>query len=99
MFLAVLGLCCMGFSLVAKATLYLWCAGFSLRWLFLLWRTDSRACRLSSCGSQAWLFHGMWDLPGPGIETMSPALAGRFLSPELPGKSENSFNDVLHLTV
>ena len=30
---------------------------------------------------------GMWNLPGPGIEPMSPALAGRFLSTAPPGKS------------
>ena len=34
--------------------------------------------RLSSCGSQAQLPHGMWDLPRPGLEPVSPALAGRF---------------------
>ena len=34
--------------------------------------------RLSSCGSQAQLLRGMWDLPGPGLEPVSPALAGRF---------------------
>ena len=28
----------------------------------------------------------MWDLPGPGIKPMSPALAGRFLSSVPPGK-------------
>jgi len=27
------------------------------------------------------------DLPGPGLKPMSPALAGRFLTPGLPGKS------------
>jgi len=32
--------------------------------------------RLNSCGTRALLLHGMWDLPGPGIEPMSPALAG-----------------------
>ena len=32
--------------------------------------------RLSSCGSQAQLLRGMWDLPRPGLEPMSPALAG-----------------------
>ena len=26
------------------------------------------------------MLHGMWDLPGPGIEPVSPALAGRFLT-------------------
>ena len=34
--------------------------------------------RLSSCGSQAQLLRGMWDLPRPGLEPVSPALAGRF---------------------
>ena len=31
-------------------------------------------------------FHGMWDLPGPGIEPRSPALASGFLTTEPPGK-------------
>ena len=34
--------------------------------------------RLSNCGPQAQLLHGMWDLPRPGLEPVSPALAGRF---------------------
>ena len=29
----------------------------------------------------------MWDLPGPGIEPMSPVLAGGFLTTVPPGKS------------
>ena len=33
--------------------------------------------RLSSCGSRAQLLRGMWDLPRPGLEPVSPALAGR----------------------
>ena len=28
----------------------------------------------------------MWDLPGPGIELVSPALAGRFFTTEPPEK-------------
>ena len=28
----------------------------------------------------------MWDLLGPGLEPVSPALAGRFLTTEPPGK-------------
>ena len=28
----------------------------------------------------------MWDLPGPGFEPVSPALAGRFFTTEPPGK-------------
>ena len=33
----------------------------------------------------SWLL-GTWDVPGPGIEPVSPALAGGFLSPMPPGK-------------
>ena len=43
--------------------------------------------RLSNCGSRAQLLCGMWDLPGPGLEPMSPALAGGFLTTVPPGKS------------
>jgi len=28
----------------------------------------------------------VWDLPGPGLEPMSPALADRFFTTEPPGK-------------
>ena len=30
---------------------------------------------------------GMWDLPGPGLEPVSPALAGGFLTTAPPGNS------------
>ena len=43
--------------------------------------------RLSSCGTQASLLHGICDLPGPGLEPVSPALAGGFLTTVPPGKS------------
>ena len=46
--------------------------------------------RLSSCGTRAQLLHGMWDLPGPGLEPVSLALAGRFLTTVLPGMSQNN---------
>ena len=42
--------------------------------------------RLSSCGSQAQLLCGMWDPPRPGLEPVSPALAGRFSTTAPPGK-------------
>ena len=83
------------FSLVVASRAYssLWCAGFSLQWLLLLQSTGSRvqasvvvAHRLSSCGSWALLLHGMWDLPGPGLKPISPALAGKFLTTVPPGK-------------
>ena len=43
--------------------------------------------RLSSCGSRAQLLRGLWDLPRPGLEPVSPALAGRFSTTAPPGKS------------
>ena len=45
-----------------------------------------QTCRLSSCGSRAQLLHDMWDLPRPGLEPVSPALAGRFSTTAPPGK-------------
>ena len=47
--------------------------------------------RLSNCGSRAWLLRGMWDLPRPGIEPVSPALAGRFSTTAPPGKPQDYF--------
>ena len=43
--------------------------------------------KLSNCGSRAQLLRGMWDLPGPGLEPVSPSLAGRFSTTAPPGKS------------
>ena len=88
-----------GFSPVAAGggDSVLKCVGFSLQWL-LLWITGSRVhapniyCslapehRFNSCGVQVYLIHGMWDLPGPGIEPMSPALSGSFFVAGPPGK-------------
>ena len=42
--------------------------------------------RLSNCGSRAQLLRSMWDLPRPGLEPVSPALAGRFSTTAPPGK-------------
>ena len=42
--------------------------------------------RLSSCGLWAQLLHSMWDLPRPGLEPVTPALAGRFSTTVPPGK-------------
>ena len=42
--------------------------------------------RLGSCGTRAQLLCGMWDLPRPGLEPVSPALAGRFSTTVPPGK-------------
>ena len=42
--------------------------------------------RLSSHGAWAQLLRGMWDPPGPGLEPVSPASAGRFSTTAPPGK-------------
>ena len=53
--------------------------------------------RLSSCGSRAQLLRSMWDLPRPGLEPVSPALAGRFSTTAPPGKPYSVFKKVLFL--
>ena len=47
--------------------------------------------RLSNCGSWAYLLRGMWDPPRPGLEPVSPALAGRFSTTAPPGKPLSLF--------
>ena len=42
--------------------------------------------RLSNCGSRAQPLRGTRDLPRPGLEPVSPALAGRFSTTAPPGK-------------
>ena len=39
----------------------------------------------SAVDARAWLPHCMWDPPGLGIEPVSPALAGEFLTTEHQG--------------
>ena len=41
----------------------------------------------------------MWDLPGPGLEPMSPALAGGFLTIVPPGKSLNLIYIIFSLLI
>ena len=69
------------------------CGGFSLLRSMGSRYTGFSSCgskalerRLSSCGAPAQLLRGMWDLPGPGLEPVSPALAGGFLTTAPPGK-------------
>ena len=80
---------CVGSSFLCKGFLWLRQAGVTLHRgaqapLVAEHRLQTR--RLSSCGSRAQLLPGMWDLPRPGIEPMSPALAGRFSTTVPPGK-------------
>ena len=53
--------------------------------------------RLSNCGSRAQLLRGMWDPPRPGLEPVSPALAGRFSTTAPPGKPCFCFFNVCFL--
>ena len=74
------------------------CAGLSLQWPLPLQSTGPRhagfsSCgtwalelRLSSCGARAQPLHGMWDPPVPGLEPVSPALAGGLPTAAPPGK-------------
>ena len=87
---------CLRFSL--RWLLLLWStgsrrAGFSSCGTRAFSSCGSRALerRLSSCGTRASLLRGMWDLPGAGLEPVSPALAGGFLTTAPPGKSSTSF--------
>ena len=89
----MLGLCCCaGFSLVAVSGGHSLAAVCRLLTVasFLLQSRGSRAKGLSSHGVRAWLLQGVWHLPRPGIEPMSPALVGRLLTTEPPGTSYSS---------
>ena len=44
--------------------------------------------RLNNCGSRAQSLRGMWDPPRPGLEPVSPALAGRLSTTAPPGKPQ-----------
>ena len=43
--------------------------------------------RINSCDTRAYLLPSVLGLLGPGIEAVSPTLAGGFFTAELPGKS------------
>ena len=47
--------------------------------------------RLNNCGSRAQLLRGMWDLPRPGLEPVSPELACRLPTTAPPGKPYNFY--------
>ena len=54
--------------------------------------------RLRSCGSWAQLLRGTWDPPRPGLEPVSPALAGRLSTTAPPGKPWSSLFDPTYTT-
>ena len=80
LFLAVLGLrfCARAFSSCGKrGPLFIAVLGPLTITASLVAEHRLQTRRFSSCGSQAQLLHGMWDLPRPGLEPVSPASAGR----------------------
>ena len=92
--MAVLGVhCCKSFSPICSAQAS-HCGGFPccgaralavLRSVVVtpkLYSTDS----VVMAHAQASLLSGMWDLPGPGLEPLSPPLAGGFFTNEPLGK-------------
>ena len=89
LFLAVLGLhfCSTAFSSCGKrGPLFIAVRGPLTIAASLVAEHRLQTRRLSSCGSRAQLLCGMWDLPRPGLEPVSPALAGGFSTTAPPGK-------------
>ena len=86
---------CGGFSCCGAQALGTWASVVSARGLSSC-GSQALEHRLSSCGAWAYLLRCMWDLPQPGIEPVSPALAGRFSITAPPGKP-NIFLQLLYL--
>ena len=61
-----------------------------LCWIFVAVQGLSLAVALarglSSCGTWAYLYHGVWNPPGAGTEPVSSASAGRLTTTGPPGK-------------
>ena len=60
--------------------------GFSWQWLLLLQGMGPRVHGFGGWGPRAYLPLSMGDLSGPGIEPVSSALQGRFLTSGPPEK-------------
>ena len=89
LFMAVLGLrfCARAFSSCGKRVpLFIAVRGPLTIAASLVVEHRLQTRRLSSCGSRAQPLRGMWDLPRPGLEPVSPALAGGFSTTAPPGK-------------
>ena len=86
-----LGLCCCAQAFCScgqGGLLFVAVCGLLIEAASLVVEHGLQARRLSSCGARTQLLRGMWDLPGPGIEPVSPALAGGFFTTAPPGKSQ-----------
>ena len=99
LFLAALGLCsARAFSSCSEqGLLQLWCMGLSLWWFLLLQSMGSRCAGLWHHEGSGVVTHGLSCsmacefFLGPGIESMSPPLAGGFLTTEPREKPLCSF--------
>ena len=76
--MAALGLCCCSLSFFSCAVRASHCGAFSCHGAW-------------AQGARAWLLCNMWNLLGPGIKSMSPAMADRILTTGLLGKSKLCF--------
>ena len=95
LFMAVLGLrfCARAFSSCGKrGPLFIVVRGPLTVTASLVAEHRLQTRRLSSCGSRAQPLRGMWDLPRPGLEPVSPALAGRPSTTAPPGKPQVRFS-------
>ena len=92
LFSAVRGLCCCtrAFSNCRQQGLLFLAAHGHIVMSSVLRSEGSGLAGVSACGAQASLSHGTWDLPGPMIKSVSPALAGRFLTTGPPGMSQSN---------
>ena len=89
LFMAVLGLrfCARAFSSCSKrGPLFIAVRGPLTIAASLVAEHRLQTRRLSSCGSPAQLLRGMWDLPRPGLEPVSPSLVSRLSTTAPPGK-------------
>ena len=92
LFLALLGLCC-------SAGAFSSCGEWGLLFVVVLGLLIAVASLLpkrgfGSCDPQPLLFRGVWDLPGPGIECVFPAMADRFLTDGPPGITDLTRNSL-----
>ena len=101
LFLAVLGLrfCARAFSSCGKqGPLFIAVRGPLTIAASLVAEHRLQTHRLSSCGSRAQLLRSTRDLPRPGLEPVSPALAGGFSTTAPPGKPMSWIFNLLHMT-
>ena len=94
LFMAVLGLrfCARAFSSCGKrGPLFIAVRGPLTIAASLVAEHKLQTRRLSNCGSRAKPLRGMWDLPRPRLEPVSPALAGGFSTTAPPGKPQRCF--------